>query len=98
MGVSTVGERVTVAQLRHALAIALAFVGLFYYLYGPPITDRMREAAERECNQLTGSTYRNFLLDWKTTGYNAIDRPRWVCYDLRDPADQGTDFGWWVTP
>jgi hypothetical protein len=97
MGVSALGEGIHVSTVRYALATAMVFLGLFYYLYGPPLTQRMSEAAHRECNQLTGSTYRTYQLQWVTTTYSSVHVPQWICYDTSDPADRGTSLGWWVS-
>ena len=96
MGVSAVGERVTAASVRHALATVLVFVGLFYYLYGPPLTAKFSDAAHTRCNELTGSTFRSYRLEWQTTSYTGINPPHWLCHDLTDPERAPVDLGWWV--
>ena len=96
MGVSAVGAGVSVGTYRHVTATVLVFLGLFYFLYGPPLTPAFSDAAHSQCNERTGSSYRNYRLEWSTTTYGSVDRPHWVCHDLRDPEDTGTSLGWWV--
>lgn len=96
MGVSAVGAGISAASIRHVAATICVFLGLFYFLYGPPLTSRLSDAAHSECNQRTGSSYRNYRLEWHTTTYESINPPHWVCHDLRDPEDTGTSLGWWV--
>jgi hypothetical protein len=96
MAVSSVGLGPSITAIRHAVATVLVFVGLFFLLYGPPLTDRLRDAAARECNAMTGSAYRNYRLEWRTTTLSSVHAPHWVCFDLRDPARTGTSLGWWV--
>ena len=96
MGVSAVGQNARIATIRYALATALVFLGLFAFFYGPPLTPNMADAARAACNKETGSDYRNFSLVWRTTTYDSIDAPHWVCYDLSAPGHPGTSLGWWV--
>lgn len=96
MAVSAVGQRISVTALRQALATVLVFVALFFYLYGPPLTAKMREAAHNRCNELTGDTYRSYRLEWKTTTYKDINVPHWLCVDLTKPQRPATSLGWWV--
>jgi hypothetical protein len=96
MGVSAVGQGISISAIKHAVATLLVFVALFYFFYGPPITQKLHDAALRECNAMTGSSYRNFRLEWRTTTYSSLHPPHWVCFDLRDPEDTGTSLGWWV--
>ncbi len=96
MGVSSVGQGLSIASIRHAVATVLVFAALFFFLYGPPITHKLHDAAVHECNAMTGSAFRNYRLEWRTTTYSSISPPHWVCYDLRDPAHGGTSLGWWV--
>ena len=96
MGVSVIGQGMRAASVRHALATALVFLGLFAFFYGPPLTEKLERSAHAECNRMTGATYRTYTLEWRTTTYTSISRPHWVCRDLRDPLDAGTDLGWWT--
>ena len=54
MGVSAIGQRMSAASIRHALATVLVMLGLFYYLYGPPLTQAFERAALAECVDKTG--------------------------------------------
>jgi hypothetical protein len=96
MGISAIGQGITVTAVRHGVATAMAFLALFYWLYGPPLTDRMADAAHDKCNEMTGSSYRNYRLEWRTTDYHGINQPQWVCYDLTEAGQPSTSFGWWV--
>ena len=96
MSVTVTTQRVSAAALRHAFATFLVFASIFYYFYGPPITDRLSQAAHERCNELTGSSYRNYSLSWRTTTYKSLSVPHWQCRDLTDPAATPTDLGWWV--
>jgi hypothetical protein len=96
MGVSAIGQGLRAASVRHVLATFAVFLALFSYFYGPPLTERLARSAQAECNRMTGSTYRTFTLEWRTTTYSSVDRPHWVCHDLREPRNTGTDLGWWT--
>jgi hypothetical protein len=96
MGVSAVGAGISVTAVRHVTATILVFLALFYFFYGPPLTPAFADRAQVECNQQTGSSYRNYRLEWRTTTYDSVHPPTWVCHDLRDPEDTGTSLGWWV--
>jgi hypothetical protein len=96
MGVSAIGERISATTLRKALATVAVAVALFAYFYGPALTPKMRGAAHDRCNSLTGDTYRDYLLQWKTTNYRGINPPHWVCFDLSDPERKPINLGWWV--
>lgn len=98
MGVSAIGQGMRLSAVRYAVATVLVFLALFYYLYGPPLTPGFDEAAHRRCNELTGSSYRGYVLEWRTTTYNSIDIPHWTCFDLTKPGHPGTSLGWWVDP
>jgi len=96
MGISAVGQVDRVSTVRYAVATALVFLGLFLYFYGPPLIPNMADAAQRTCNEMTGSDFRSYKLEWRTTTYDSIDAPHWVCFDLGAPGHPGTSFGWWV--
>jgi hypothetical protein len=96
MGVSLTGQRTALSAFRHAAATAAVFVGLCAYLYGPPFMPGLSEAAQRECNAMTGSSFRGYALEWQTTSVAGVERPRWVCHDLRDSDRRATSLGWWV--
>jgi hypothetical protein len=95
MGVSAVGQKPRVAMIRHAIATAFVFLALFALFYGPPLAPNMSAAAREACNKMTGSDYRSYALVWKTTTYESIDTPHWVCYDLGEPGHPATSLGWW---
>ncbi len=95
MGISAVGQRQRVATIRHAIATVLVALGLFAFFYGPPMAPNMSASAHEACNKMTGSDYRSYLLVWKTTTYDSIETPHWVCYDLSEPGHPGTSLGWW---
>jgi hypothetical protein len=96
MGVSVTGEGWSAASVRHAVATVLVFLGVFSFFYGPPLTPALADAAHRECNRMTGATYRTYRLEWRTTSYSSMHRPEWVCRNTRDPLDAGTSLGWWT--
>ena len=96
MGVSTTGQGMHMSALRNGIATALVVLGLFFYLYGPPLTEMMRDAATGRCNELTGSTFRGYLLVWETTTFSGIDAPHWQCYPVGEPTSQSINLGWWV--
>lgn len=96
MGVSVTGQGIHVSAVRNALATASVILGLFYYLYGPPLTDAMRAGAHDRCNELTGSTYRDYSLKWETTTYSGISVPHWQCYEIGEPVRDSWNLGWWV--
>ncbi len=96
MGVSAIGQGLRASSVRHALATALVFLGLFSFFYGPPLTEKLARSAHAECNRMTGTNYRTYTLEWRTTTYTSLSRPHWVCYDLRHPRRAGKDLGWWT--
>jgi hypothetical protein len=96
MGISAVGQDARVATIRHAIATVLVALGLFGFFYGPPLAPNMSAAAREACNEMTGSDYRSFSLVWRTTTYDSVDAPHWVCYDLSEPGHPGTSLGWWA--
>jgi hypothetical protein len=96
MGVSAVGQGNRLSTLRYGLATLAVFLGMFTFFYGPPMLPSLTDGARRTCNQLTGSSFRNFVVEWRTTTLRSIDPPHWVCYDLRAPGHPGTSLGWWA--
>jgi len=96
MGVSVVGQRMSATALRHVAATVAAALALFCFLYGPPLTERLTNAAHEQCNQLIDASYRNYQLEWRTTTFTSVDRPQWVCHDLTRPGRPGRSLGWWV--
>jgi hypothetical protein len=96
LGVSAVGAGISAATIRHVIATLLVFLAVFSFFYGPPLAQKFSEAAHRECNRMTGSTYRTYELEWRTTTYDSINPPEWICHDRRDAEDTGTSLGWWV--
>ena len=96
MGVSAVGQGIRASTLRHLLATGTVFVGMFVFFYGPPLAPNLSEAARDACNDLTGSDFRSYALEWRTTTYDSIDAPHWVCHDLSVPGHPATSLGWWA--
>jgi len=96
LGISAIGQVNWVGRLRYALATLLVFTAVFYFFYGPPLTDRFRQAAHDRCNELTGSTYRTYRLEWRTTTYHSLDMPHWLCWNTQEPTEEPTNLGWWV--
>ncbi len=96
MGVSAVGQGIKMSTVRYALATVLVFVTVFFYFYGPPVTQMMSRAAEAECNRLTGSNYRTYRLEWHSTTFVELNHPHWVCFDTRTGQERVIDLGWWV--
>jgi hypothetical protein len=96
MGVSLTGQRLGISAARHGLATAVVVLGLGAALYGPPFLPGISAAAHRECNTMTGSSFRGYVLEWRTTTMSGLDRPHWVCRDLREPGHPAADLGWWV--
>ena len=96
MGISAIGQIDWVGRLRYILATLVVFLAVFYFFYGPPLTQKFREAANAECNELTGSNYRTYRLEWRTTSYQSLDFPHWLCWDTTAPQEEPADLGWWV--
>ena len=98
MGISSVGQRMSIKTIRYVLATLLVMLVLFYYLYGPPLTRAFQRAAERECVDATGENYRTYRLQWKSTWWGSLAPPHWSCTDLRGGETKEYNFGWWVDP
>lgn len=96
MGVSAVGQGVRVSTVRYVVATVVVFLGMFTFFYGPPLTPNLADGARRTCNGMTGNDFRSYSLVWRTTTYDSIDAPHWVCYDLGKPGHPGTSLGWWA--
>ena len=96
MGVSATGQGMHMSAVRNGIATAVVVLGLFSYLYGPPLTEMPRDAAAARCNELTGSTFRSYRLNWETTTYSSVEMPHWQCYEIGQPSSQSYDLGWWV--
>ena len=96
MGISAVGQGVRLSTVKYAVATLLVFVGMFAFFYGPPLAPNLSDAARKSCNEMTGGDFRSFSLVWRTTTYDSIDAPHWVCYDLGTPGHPGTSLGWWA--
>jgi hypothetical protein len=94
MGVSVVGASGrSLARIRTS-AIALGVIsGLAFYAYGPLVTPVLYGAASSRCNEIAGSNFRSYHLEW-TVGTH----PHWLCWDRSDLAAGPVDMGWWVTP
>jgi hypothetical protein len=82
--------------MRHVVATVVVAVSLFYFLYGPPLTERLTQAAHSQCNRMIDASYRNYQLEWRTATFTSVDRPHWVCHDLTRPGAPGRSLGWWV--
>ena len=87
----------SVQAIRFGVSTALVFLALFYYLYGPPLTPNFVAAAERECVSITGDSYRNYRLEWKSTWFGSLAPPHWSCTDLRRGELEEHNLGWWVS-
>jgi hypothetical protein len=98
VGISTIGQVDWGVRLRYVLATLLVFLAVFYFFYGPPLTERFRNAAHAECNELTGSNYRTYRLEWRTTTHRSVSLPHWLCWDTSRPGAPAADLGWWVAP
>ena len=96
MGVSAVGQRFSATTVRHVLGSVMVGAALFYFLDGPPLTERLANAAHARCNRLVDASYRNYELEWRTTTFGSVSRPQWVCHDLTRPGHPGRSLGWWV--
>ncbi len=96
MGISAIGQRMSAASIRHVLATVLVMLGLFYYLYGPPLTQAFERAARARCVELTGENYRTYKLQWRTTWFGSLQPPHWLCTDRRDTNLKQYNLGWWV--
>lgn len=94
MGVSVIGASGRSLARMRATAITIGLLGgLAFYAYGPAVTPALHGAAAARCNDLTGSNYRSYHLEWV-----AGVRPHWRCWDRSDPTAAPADMGWWVTP
>ena len=96
VGISSIGQRMSIQAIRFGVSTALVFLALFYYLYGPPLTPNFAAAAERECVSITGDSYRNYRLQWKSTWFGSLAPPHWSCTDLRRGELKEYNLGWWV--
>lgn len=96
MGISAIGQVDWVGRLRYILATLVVFLTVFYFFYGPPLTQKLRDAAHAQCNELTGSNFRTYRLEWRTTTYQSMAAPHWLCWDTAAPQEEPTDLGWWA--
>lgn len=96
VGISSIGQRMSVRTIRYVVATVLVILALFYYLYGPPLTQAFARAAERECVSITGENYRTYELRWKSTWFGSLAPPHWSCTDLRSGRLEEHNLGWWV--
>jgi hypothetical protein len=94
MGVSATGSRRwSIRSLKRFLTgSSLLLVGALY-LYGPPVTPALHNAAADACNLHAKSNYRSYGLSW----YVGL-RPHWQCADASRPKAPALDYGWWVNP
>ncbi len=94
MGVPVTQQRGVSSQfIRRALAATAVVVATLFYLYGPPATPALRNAAVAWCNDHASGNYRSFRLSWHVGVH-----PHWTCWDARRPAEPDVDLGWWVNP
>jgi hypothetical protein len=94
MGVSvTASSTVTTNLIIKALVSVAVVLATLFYLYGPPATPALRDAAVAKCNDHASGNYRSFRLDWQV-GFH----PHWTCWDAGKPQSAEVSFGWWVNP
>jgi hypothetical protein len=93
MAVSAVGSALTFTMVRRlSVVVVLVFVVLTY-LYGPPATPAVRNAAAARCNGYAHGDYRSFRLTW-----HVGPRPHWTCWDVSRPTVAPVSLGWWTNP
>ena len=94
MGVSVTQQRGVSSRFIRRLLVATAVVAAtLFYLYGPPATPALRNAAVARCNDHASGNFRSFRLAWHVGVH-----PHWTCWDARRPAAPEIDLGWWVSP
>jgi hypothetical protein len=79
--------------LRRFLAGCLLLLVGALYLYAPPVTPALHNAAAGACNQHAKSNYRSYRLSW-----HVGIRPHWLCADASKPGEPALNYGWWVNP
>ena len=93
MGVSASGSNLTFTMVRR---ISLTFVVVFVvlgYLYGPPASPPLHQAAIDQCNAHSGGNWRSYQLSWHVSLV-----PHWTCSNASRPQDRVKDLGWWTDP
>jgi hypothetical protein len=93
MGVSASGSDLTFATVRRLAVAVVAIAAVLGYLYGPPASPSMRDAAIAECNEHANGNYRSFRLAWEVGVL-----PHWSCSDASRPAEDAVSLGWWTSP
>ena len=94
MGVSLSASRgLSMATVKQAAALVVLVVATLAYLYGPPASPTLRQAAVSECNTHAGGNYRSYRLAWQVGIY-----PHWTCHNASRPQSPALDMGWWVSP
>jgi hypothetical protein len=94
MGVSVTASRgLSGSTIKNTSVAVIAVFVVLFYLYGPPATPAVQDAAIARCNDHASGDYRSFRLSWEVGV-----RPHWTCWDARRPQEQPVSFGWWVNP
>ncbi len=93
MGVSSTSPGSwNIHTVNRVVAAVVVFFALGFYLYGPPATPRLHEAAAVACNDYAGGNYRDYRLSWHVGA-----SPHWTCWNARRPMMRAVDMGWTVS-
>ncbi len=93
MAVSAVGSALTFTMVRRLSVAVVVVFAVLAYLYGPPATPAVRDAAAAQCNGYAHGDYRSFRLTWHVSA-----RPHWACWDISRPTLAPVSLGWWTSP
>jgi hypothetical protein len=93
MPVSQTGSSVGFKLVRQVAAVVVVTFCTLGYLYGPPVSPAMRNAAIAECNNHAEGNYRSFRLGWRVGVH-----PHWECGDASRPTQKSVSLGWWTNP
>jgi len=93
MPVSQTGSSVGFKLIRQVSAVVVVTFCTLGYLYGPPASPAMRNAAIAECNTHAEGNYRSFRLGWRVSAH-----PHWECGDASRPTQKAVSLGWWTNP
>ena len=96
MGVSATGQGMHMSAVRNGIATALVVLALFFYLYGPPLTDKMRRGRQRRVQRADRQHLPQLPPGLEDHHVLRRRRPHWQCYPVGKPASKSVDLGWWV--
>lgn len=98
MGISLTGMTVfTKGNVAKGFIVFFLLFALFVYLFGPPITPALRNAAIERCNAAQGGDYRSYQVEWLTLSFfGSHFPPHWECTNVNHPERAPINFGWWA--